>query len=108
MNWISVEDRLPETNMGFGQYKRSAYVLVAYFYIEWNFDVTLLLNDPESGEIFWKRCEPTHWAEITSPSQNHCPNCGDDRTGKASLIQAGNPNSFCSETCFEQWSKVTA
>lgn len=35
---------------------------------------------------------------------NRCPACGDDRTGKGSLISAVNGGqAFCNELCYEQW-----
>lgn len=41
----------------------------------------------------------------TAVSQlNRCPACGDDRTGKGSLISAVNGGqAFCNELCYERW-----
>jgi NTP pyrophosphatase (non-canonical NTP hydrolase) len=37
---------------------------------------------------------------------NRCPACGDDRTGKGSLISAVNGGqAFCGERCYERWQK---
>lgn len=35
--------------------------------------------------------------------QSRCPACGDDRTGKGSLLYK--KRVFCNEVCFEQWQK---
>lgn len=40
--------------------------------------------------------------ELTN-EQNLCPNCGDDRTGKGSLIIANTTETFCNEACYREW-----
>lgn len=32
-----------------------------------------------------------------------CPNCGDNRTGKGSLVFGDNHQQFCNDDCFEEW-----
>lgn len=71
MNWISVDDRLPETKDA-GGFNVSEIVLCAFFWEErWRYSVGVFGFWGDSSHWSWQfggTGNPTHWAEIEPPN----------------------------------------